>query len=364
MNQVIKPKKVLYVITKATWGGAQKYVYDLATNLPKGKFEPILAYGTRGKLANDLAQIGIKGRRLPSLDRDIAIISDIKSFFEMLGAIKEIQPDIIHLNSSKAAGLGTLAARIMGVQKIIFTVHGWPFKEDRNFVIRKLIYLTSWLTTFFSTNTIVVSKKDEEFGKRMWIVKKKVRHVPIGIRTPQFLSRNEASAALSITHAGLRLVTNSELTKNKGVRYAIEAVSLLKKRGVNLPYFIISDGEEREYLKTLAQNFAVDDRVYFLGFIPDAAQYLKAFDIFILPSVKEGMPYVLLEAAMAGLPIIATDIVQQEASTIKNIGFIPPRNGNALANAVEKLTLNMPAKIESAARSFEDMLKQTETLYT
>ena len=82
MNQVVKPKKVLFLITKATWGGAQRYVYDLATHLPQD-FEPVVACGTSGKLANDLLHAGIGGRRIPSLGRDVAITSDIRSFFEI-----------------------------------------------------------------------------------------------------------------------------------------------------------------------------------------------------------------------------------------------------------------------------------------
>src|SRR3989344_6929292 len=128
----MEKKKVMYLITKATWGGAQRYVYDLSTNIPKSEFEPIVAYGTRGKLADELEPAGIATRQLPSLGRDVAIVSDIKSFFEMLRIIRELKPDVVHLNSSKAAALGALAARIARAPNIIFTVHGWPFGEKRN----------------------------------------------------------------------------------------------------------------------------------------------------------------------------------------------------------------------------------------
>src|SRR3989344_9213171 len=103
-------RKILYLITKATAGGAQKYVYDLATHLPKAEFDVIVAYGERGRLARDLAASHIKLRELPTLSRDIALLSDIKSFLEMLAMFKELRPDVVHLNSSKAAALGALAA--------------------------------------------------------------------------------------------------------------------------------------------------------------------------------------------------------------------------------------------------------------
>src|SRR3989344_6386881 len=163
-------KKVLYLITKATYGGAQRYVFDLATNLPKDAFEPIVAYGTHGKLAEDLSRANIQIVHLPSLTRDVAFLSDIKSFFEIYRCLKNMRPDVVHLNSSKAAGLGALAARMAGVRKIIFTVHGWPFKENRPYFLRFLIYLASWFTGLLSHSIIVVSKTDFEIGERLWLI--------------------------------------------------------------------------------------------------------------------------------------------------------------------------------------------------
>src|ERR1700734_3367295 len=129
MNQA--RTKVLFLITKGTWGGAQRYVFDLATNIPRGRFEAVVAYGQKGKLAEDLTNAGVRTLQLPSLGRDVAVVSDIKSFFEILKLLRKERPDVLHLNSSKAAALGAPAARIAGVKKIIFTVHGWPFRENR-----------------------------------------------------------------------------------------------------------------------------------------------------------------------------------------------------------------------------------------
>ena len=82
MNQV--RTKILYLITKGTWGGAQHYVFDLATRLPKERFDVVVAYGTKGKLAEDLTTANVKIVQLPSLGRDVALVSDVKSFFEIL----------------------------------------------------------------------------------------------------------------------------------------------------------------------------------------------------------------------------------------------------------------------------------------
>jgi glycosyltransferase involved in cell wall biosynthesis len=347
-------KKVLYLITKATWGGAQRYVFDLATHLPESEYKVVIAYGQYGKLAKDLSEAGIRTREITSLRRDVAVFSDIASFFGIWKCILTEKPDVVHLNSSKAAGLGALAARLCGVKKIIFTVHGWPFKENRLPMSRMVIYFISWFTAFLSNAVIVVSKEDEAIGERMRWVGKKIFYIPIGIETPHFHSRSEASMLLSITTLSPRIVTIAELHPNKGLRYALAAMAELTKRGMDASYFILGDGEERQTLETLAREYHVSERVRFLGFIPDAARFLKAFDIFVLPSIKEGMPYVLLEAAEAGMQIVTTTAVNPDViERYEQVRAVSPADATRLADAI----------LEAATAREERSLFPTRTIF-
>src|SRR3989338_9151140 len=364
-NKLARRKKILFLITKATWGGAQRYVYDLAKHLSTSDFGVEVAYGESGKLATMFTDAGIMTHPLPSLGRDIAIVSDVSSFFEIIACLRKVRPDVLHLNSSKAAALGALAARLIGVKRIVFTVHGWPFNEKRNEFARVLMYLVSWLTALLSHAVIVVSKSDEAQGHRMRWIENKIHYIPIGIESPDFLPREKAAASLSVTATSPRIVTIAELTANKGLRYAIEAIGLLKERGVDVSYTIIGAGEERMELEDAAMEFRVEDRVKFAGFISDAATYLKAFDVFLLPSIKEGMPYVLLEAAAAGLPIITTDIVNSDVTeNYKNIRVVARADAATFADAGAPAPQGKP---ESApARDVFPllvMLKQTLSLY-
>ncbi len=360
-------KKVLFLITKATWGGAQRYVYDLATHLPIDEYVPMIAYGESGRLSRMLTEKGIETHQIPALGRDIALISDVSSFFQILVCLWRTRPNVIHLNSSKAAAFGALAAHLVGISKIVFTVHGWPFKENRNIIARALIYFISWFTALMSHAIIVVSKSDEAQGKGMSLVGKKIHYIPIGIETPQFLPRGEASAFLSVSTTAPRVVTIAELTPNKGIRYAMETIAELEKRNTEVSYFIIGEGEERTNLVERAQSLNVADRVHFLGFVPDASKYLKAFDIFLLPSIKEGMPYVLLEAAAAGLPIITTTAVNLEfVERSQNARAVPPADGDAIAEAiVETIGEKSETQLFPAKNHFSlsDMSEKTITLY-
>lgn len=371
----MKKKNVLFLITKATWGGAQRYVYDLATNLPKDVFEPVVAFGESGRLHNMLTDKAIPTQRIPALGRNVALLSDVASFFRIFMYLRRAKPAVMHLNSSKAAALGALAARLARVPHIVFTVHGWPFNERRNPVARALIYLVSWFTAAVSHAVIVVSRDDEAQGERMWGIRHKLSYIPIGIEPPHFLSREEATQFLSekipaLKNAGgePRVITIAELTPNKGLGYAIDAIALLKERGVKVMYVLIGDGEERPHLKSRARARDVEDRVFFAGFVADAAHYLKAADIFLLPSIKEGMPYVLLEAAAADLPIITTTAVNPDVvSTYEHIRAVPPADAHALA---ESLVEVMRERAEDALFlspvhfSLSAMLAHTAALYT
>lgn len=385
-----KKRKILYVITKGNWGGAQRYVYDLAVHLPREEFEPVVACGTSGILTEKLRDADIKIVLLPSLQRDISFGKEFRALSELLWLFRAEKPDIIHLNSSKAAFLGALASRLYSflspsvycrAPKIVFTVHGWPFKEDRLPLVKMMLYVATWLTVFLSHTTIVVSREDEKSGKHMWFVKSKIHHIPNAIKAVALLSRAKAEEILfypavdSHIINSIRMVTVAELTENKGLRYGIDMMRELEQRFPNkYTYTIFGKGEDLPYLQEHARELVNSQNapiVLFRGIstnMPadlstEASKYLRAFDIFILPSIKEGMPYVLLEAAAAELPIVATNVVREEAVTIPNIRFVRPKDGHALALAIQNLKKDNPAKTERVARSFPAMLQQTVGLY-
>ena len=364
-------QKVLFLITKATWGGAQKYVFDLATHLPPGQFTAVLAFGQPGRLSEALATRAIPTHCIPSLGRDVAIISDILSFFQILKYLKSERPDVLHLNSSKAAVLGALAGRMTGIKHIVFTAHGWPFKEDRGPLATWLIYLLSWKTVLLAHKTIVVSKVDEQIGSRMWWSAGKIERVPIGREPVQFLQPQEGFRAMFgkvapplITGATLRLTSIAELTANKGFTYAIDAVEHLTHRGTDVIYVVASDGEDKEYLQNYAREKGVSDRVFFPGFIVDAAKNLCGFDAYLSPSIKEGLPYVLIEAAQSGIPVIATDIIESDFSQFPQFTFVPVRNGLALADAVERVARKSRGQTTVDPFPFAEMIDRTMALYS
>jgi glycosyltransferase involved in cell wall biosynthesis len=295
-------KKILFVITKSNWGGAQRYVYDLATALPKDAFAVSVAFGQPGQLAEKLRDAGVRTHPISALQRDLSFSADIQSFFELRQLFHTERPDIVHLNSSKAAGLGALAARCAGVPRIIFTAHGWPFGEKRNILWRLFAYLASWGTALLSHTVIVVSESDLRAGTRMPFCAAKMHMIHNGIALPiQFESGEMIRAAFP---PGAHITgTVGELNKNKN------QVALIEQAKNNPEMFvaIVGEGEERTRLEAKIKEYGLGERVKLFGFFY-TTDVVKGFDVFALPSLKEGLPYVLLEAKAAGLPLVASRI--------------------------------------------------------
>ncbi|MEI7719603.1 MAG: glycosyltransferase [bacterium] len=295
-------KKVLFVITKSNWGGAQRYVFDLATHLPKDQFEVSVAFGQKGLLAQRLQEAGVATYPIKSLQRDVSLGTDAQSVRELKRLFQTLRPDVVHLNSSKAGGVGALAARLAGVPRIVFTAHGWPFWEQRSLLSRTLIFLFSWLTALLSHRVIVISNYDLRVAQKMPFIGHKTICIYNGIELNTPLEsgdvvRHSFPAGANITG------TIGELNKNKNQITLVEQA----KNNPDMYVAIVGEGEARANLEAKIKEYGLDERVKLFGFLP-AREVLRGFDTFALPSLKEGLPYVLLEARTAGLPIVANHV--------------------------------------------------------
>lgn len=371
-----KKKKILYVITKSNFGGAQRYVYDLATSLSNEQFDVAVILGGDGKLKEKLNARGIRIITLPNFGRDIHFWNDIKIFFALVRVFQKERPDIIHLNSSKAGGLGSLAARIARVPHIIFTVHGLPSLEPRFTRISFLVAFFSWLSCVLSTATITVSQADFNTIRKWPFLSSKTSLIKNGINLLPTLSKTESRKIIADKIPQLSLAQRvlvgvvAELHENKGLVYLIEAFVTMKNNAILV---IVGEGEERKKLEELIQKKNLQDKIFLAGFMP-AEKILSAFDIFALPSLKEGLPYVLLEAGAAKLPVVATNVggIPDIVENQKNGLLVPPCDSGALANSLSQLIKNAALRKKYGENlfehikkhfSFKEMFKQTIAVY-
>jgi len=391
----MKPLKILILITKANWGGAQRFVYDLATGLPKERFSVEVMAGDEGPLTDKLSAAGIYASGTLELGRDVNVSGDLKGFFRLISLLRSKRPDVLHLNSSKIGGLGALAGRIARVPKIIFTVHGWAFNESRPIHQKAVIAFLYWFTMLLSDEVIVVSQAAREQVRSWpWIQKKiTVIHNGIGSAGASFAKAN-SRLELARMNEGLRkavegvsehnlvwLGTVAELHPVKGHSYALKAVAECVKSlersdpGKKLIYTVIGAGREKDRLAFLLRDLGLEGKVFLMGHIDNVAQYIKAFDVFLLASISEALGYVLLEAGAAGLPVVATSVggIPEVIDDMRSGILVQPKNARDLAHALSFMIEHPRESREYGSKlkekvtaefSLAKMLEAIERIYT
>ncbi len=363
-------KKVLFVVTKSGLGGASRAVRELAEAVASTA-DVTVAAGGSGELFEALKKNNIRTISIPDLARDISLVKEIRSFLFFVKLFKTEAPDVVHLHSPKAGGLGALVARIVGVKKIIYTAHGWAFFEDRPWWQKILIRLFSYVTVLLSTTTIAVSKKDAMAFNGWPFTKNKIVHISNGVSVSTSLSCGKAREKLGLKADAFVVGTIAELHKNKGLSHLIEAAEKVP----NAIFVIIGEGEERKRLQLAIAAHRLENRITLTGYIPEAHALIPAFDIFVLPSVKEGLPYVLLEAGARGTPVVATSVggIPEIIEHEKTGCLVEPKNPAALAGALtrfiedESLRTQLGTALKQKIQqnfSLETTIQKTRALYS
>ncbi|MEY2665745.1 MAG: hypothetical protein RLZZ480_850 [Candidatus Parcubacteria bacterium] len=373
--------KIIFLITKSNFGGAQKYVYELALETKARGFSVLVACGGTGEkkaglglMATKLTEAGITVIPIPHFMRNVSIDDDITAFFEVRRLLREERPDVLHVTSSKAGAIGALAGRLVGTKNIIFTSHGLTVDEVwRPFWQRVLIYIGTWLTLSFAHSSIMISRETYERARAMPGMRRKVFFIKNGVSPVDFYTRDEAQKELELTIPPGHTVIGGigELHPNKNWSAAINTVAHLPS---TTHLVIIGSGEEYDSLHLHIDKLGLQNRVHLLGYVPDAVRYLKAFDIFLLPSKKEGLPYVLLEAGLAGLPVVASDLPgNRDIIESGTHGFLVEPTVKMLATSIEMLIRDegMRRRLGSALQervmedfSIHHMTDETFSLYS
>lgn len=372
-------KKVLFLITKSNWGGAQRYVYDLATNLDRTKFEPVVALGGSGPLATMLENAHIKVVYLAKMKNSTGLKQARMMIAELKRVIKSENPDIFHLNSSVAGLVGAIAGRLARIPTLIFTAHGWAFNEDRPYKQRLIIKFFHWLTVLLCNRTIAVS--NALVTQMNWpFAHSKMKVINPGRTIGVMYDKREAREKiidfcpqLSTAQSDYWLLCLAELHPIKRHAVLISAFAARVKTNPKDRLIVIGEGEERNTIEQQIKDNDLTNNVFLLGNIVEAARFLKAFDAFVLVSKSESYGYVLHEAGLANVPIIATnvggipDIIKNGEDGL----LIKPDNVHILTQALAEIQTN-PQRAQTRAtnlrqkltlRTVAKMTRQTESLY-
>lgn len=361
-------KKLLLVITQGgPWGGAQRYVFDIAKSL-KDDFYIRVAVGEKDgdqTLQKKLKKEGIEVAQLNHLVRKISPLKDSLAIAELSKLYADFLPDIVHLNSSKAGVLGSLARRKR--MRVVYTAHGWVFNEPLSFFKRSVYYMLEKVSGRYKDAVVVLSKRDKKEGERV-AKKDKLHIVPLGIESG---SISQKKLNLELEHKFV-FGTIANFYKTKGLDILIDAFAQVRKEHDNAVCVIIGDGEQRQVLERKIQKNDLETNIHLTGFLEDARQYLGNFDVFVLSSRKEGLPYTILEAQAAGLPIIATDVGGVSSVVDEKTGWcVTPEDVSALSSAmIDAINRSDLQKFGNSSKermqrdySLSSMIKKIRDLY-
>jgi glycosyltransferase involved in cell wall biosynthesis len=365
----------LLLVTLSEWGGAQHIVYLLAKHLQRD-FQITVACAPGGELVSKLAPAGIPCITLPQLRRELHPWHDARAFGKLYRLLRRERFDLVHAHSTKAGLLGRWAARLAGVPAILFTAHGWAFTEGRSAFQRRLLATLERWTSRVTHQIICVSEHDRQLALRFGVARStQLRLIHNGLDETSFFIKGADESRGGVTPLrpkgeGPILTFVGRLARPKEPLLLLDALQRLPRGRL----IVVGDGPLRPSLEEQIQLKGLTDRVKMMGRRPDVSEILAASDIFVFVSRWEGLPLVIIEAMLAGLPVVATR-VGGVAELVEDgvTGFlVPPGDAAALSQALEKLLDDEARRLamgqagrERALQRFtlERMLTQYRALY-
>jgi glycosyltransferase involved in cell wall biosynthesis len=362
--------RVLQLIDRFTVGGAEKLVLSLATNTDPKRFHVIpCALFDSGPLEQELRAANIEYRiiglpRRTLLSGPVFFADLSRTVIALRRMLKELSIDILHSHLTHSTLVGMLATRRTTSPNFCTTVHNIIFDSQRGRLSPRAWLMRGGIRTTFSRadRLIAVSKKVADAVQLYTgLPIERIRTIPNGVKPGRVCStedRNRLRRALGLPADRSVLVSVGRLTRQKGYPFLLGALASMasKERPLSL---IAGDGPDRMGLEARIKTLNLEQDVCLLGNRQDVPDLLAAADLFVLPSLWEGLPLALLEAMAAGLPAVVTavgenpEVIEPDKSGI----LVPPADEAALAVALRRLVFLEPAerkRMGQAAREHFD----------
>ena len=375
--------KVINPITRLIVGGAQETVIETCACINKDRFETQIVAGPQtgpeGELISEVKKRHIPLTLIPELVREINPVKDLIAAYKLVKLFKREQPHIVHTHSSKTGIIGRWAARLAGVPVIVHTVHGWGHHPYQQPLIQKIYIFAEQKTVSFTDKLIAVSTLNVDKGLKDHIgTREKYVVIHSCINLDDF-SRPKVDPlslrrALGIDAASPVVGTVSRLSHQKNPLDFVRMAAQVKKEIPTARFLFVGDGPLRAETEALIRELHLEQDIILAGLRMDVPDLLHVMDIFTLTSLWEGLPRVIPQAMIAGLPVVANN-VDGNAEIIRDgvNGFLtPPGDISLMAERIVRLLKDQPLKQaivaqgrETAAQEFSlhDMVKKIETIY-
>ena len=383
--------KVIHIITRFDKGGSAENTFLTVMGLDEERYEVTLIKGlsfesdmTEGEakaVERNLAEVEREGIRiitLPDLVRRIYPLYDLKAFVSLIKIFLKEKPHIVHTHTSKAGILGRWAAFFARIPVIVHTPHGHVFWGYFSKWRTSVFILLEKLTALITDRIITLTEQEKRDHLRFNIASEdKFSTIHSGVELDKFLhisvAPSEMRKILGIPEGNLVVGTVGRLTPVKGHRYLIEAAGKLVDVRPDTTFVFLGDGELSDELKNMVSRLGIGENVKFPGWRPDMAEVMSIFDIFVLPSLNEGMGRVLVEAMALGKPIVASDIggIPDLVVQGENGYLVPVSDVETLAARIRELLddFGKRGKMGNTGQGYvakyssEEMVKKIDRLY-
>ena len=336
------PMRIMRIIARMNVGGPAVQISGLMRGVNPEKFDQRLFTGFCAENEADYLDMvarDIHAIRVNSLGRSINLTDDIRAMINLIREIRNFKPDVIHTHTTKAGFLGRLASIISRQPSIrIHTYHGHLLNGYFSPMKRFLIITVEKLLGVFTDQLLAVGYKVQNDLLKVGIgSKSKFRVMNPGLVLLPIPTREESMGYFKISSSSLKCALIGRVTQIKRPDRFLDVVSELKRRGSSLEFLIAGDGELLEICQK--RIISEDLPVHTLGWCADIEKVLAISDMVVLTSDNEGTPLSLIQAGMAGLPVVATNVGSVPEIVLNNVtGFVTNLDVLEIADAIERLS--------------------------
>jgi glycosyltransferase involved in cell wall biosynthesis len=277
---------------------------------------------SRGPYFEKLAAEGFEMHEV-ALRRTFDATAHVWPLFQVWRLVRKGGFDVVNAHSPVASAVGRLAAWLAGAKPRVYTVHGFYFHEGMHGTQRWLLVAIEWLLGRITDRVMFVSEEDRQTALRVGIARREedtsalLNGVDLGTFRPAAVYDGEAARVrrdLGLPPGAPVVGIVGRIVREKGYREFLQAARDLTASGVNARFLVLGDSlpSDRDQFgakfRLQVRDAGLEDRFVFTGLTDRVPEYLRAMDIFVLPSYREGMPRSVLEAMATGLPVVATRI--------------------------------------------------------
>lgn len=360
--------KILLVTDDASVGGGQKHVLALARRLDPRKFEVAVACPQSGFLVNELERFGIRHYPVTMPERPTW-----RTIVRLRNIIRSFGANVVHSHGGTAGFYGRLSSLYLPSIRRIHTYHGIHYLNFKGGWKKQLYTAIDRSLLGVTERVICVAHSDFQLGLRAGVVSTRRGIVIVnGIDVREFRPRRRSAGRR--TSRKIVVGTVGRLHIQKGHEDLLKAAKKVLEENPRVSFCIIGEGELRGHLESVTEKLGIRGRVSFLGGRTDIARQLSKMDVFVLPSLWEGFPIVVLEAMAARKPIVASAVngVLEILEHGKTALLVPPGDPSELSKAIIRMVTDTRLAKSCASRALatvsalfaeENMVRQTEGVY-